>query len=231
MRTMTYTESRAKYAETLDKVVDDREEVIVTRASIREYLATQRVRYRLASRAGRRRLLDEVVAVTGYHRKAVIRCLRDTPRPRVSGAPVGRPRQYGPAVAVAAQVLWEAAGQIGAKRLQPFVPELLARLTACGELALSPATTALVQRVSPATLERLLTAARRDRPRRGLSTTQPGAWLKQQIPIRTFAEWDDANADFRRFRNELPTGTTIRAFAVAVEEVMNAYEGMEGQAV
>jgi hypothetical protein len=168
----------------------------VTRASIREYLATQRVRYRLASRAGRRRLLDEVVAVTGYHRKAVIRCLRDTPRPRVSGAPVGRPRQYGPAVAVAAQVLWEAAGQIGAKRLQPFVPELLARLTACGELALSPATTALVQRVSSATLERLLTAARRDRPRRGLSTTQPGAWLKQQIPIRTFAEWDDAQPGY-----------------------------------
>lgn len=168
----------------------------MTRASIREYLATQRVRYRLASRAGRRRLLDEVVAVTGYHRKAVIRCLRDTLRPRVSGAPVGRPRQYGPAVAVAAQVLWEAAGQIGAKRLQPFVPELLARLTACGELALSPATTALVQRVSPATLERLLTAARRDRPRRGLSTTQPGAWLKQQIPIRTFAEWDDAQPGY-----------------------------------
>jgi antitoxin YefM len=32
MRTMSYTESRAKYAETLNAVVDDREEVIVTRA-------------------------------------------------------------------------------------------------------------------------------------------------------------------------------------------------------
>jgi len=32
VRTMTYTESRARYAETLDAVVDDREEVIVTRA-------------------------------------------------------------------------------------------------------------------------------------------------------------------------------------------------------
>jgi hypothetical protein len=103
-------------------------------------------------------------------------------------------------VAVAAQVLWEAAGQIGAKRLPPFVPELLARLTACGELALSPATTALVQRVSPATLERWLTAARRDRPRRGLSTTQPGAWLKQQIPIRTFAEWGRRAARVSRGR-------------------------------
>jgi antitoxin YefM len=32
MRTVTYSESRAKYAETLNAVVDDREEVIITRA-------------------------------------------------------------------------------------------------------------------------------------------------------------------------------------------------------
>ena len=32
MKTMTYSESRAKYAETLNAVVDDREEVIITRA-------------------------------------------------------------------------------------------------------------------------------------------------------------------------------------------------------
>ena len=32
MRTMTYSESRANYAATLSAVVDDREEVIITRA-------------------------------------------------------------------------------------------------------------------------------------------------------------------------------------------------------
>jgi PHD/YefM family antitoxin component YafN of YafNO toxin-antitoxin module len=32
MRTVTYSESRAKYAETLNAVVDDREEVIIIRA-------------------------------------------------------------------------------------------------------------------------------------------------------------------------------------------------------
>ncbi len=46
-----------------------------------------------------------------------------------------------------------------------------------------------------------------------------------------FTEWDDANADYQRYRDALPEGTTIRAFAVAVEEVDNAYEGLEGQAV
>jgi hypothetical protein len=43
----------------------------------------QRVRYREAStRAAKGRLLDEVVAVTGLHRKAAIRLLRLAPRPR-----------------------------------------------------------------------------------------------------------------------------------------------------
>lgn len=32
MRTMTYSESRARYAEVLDAVVDDREEIVITRA-------------------------------------------------------------------------------------------------------------------------------------------------------------------------------------------------------
>jgi antitoxin YefM len=32
MKTMSYTESRAKYAEVLDAVVSDREEIVITRA-------------------------------------------------------------------------------------------------------------------------------------------------------------------------------------------------------
>jgi len=32
MRTLSYSESRANYAETLDRVVNDREEVIITRS-------------------------------------------------------------------------------------------------------------------------------------------------------------------------------------------------------
>ena len=170
--------------------------VTVTRRSIREYLAAQRERYQRASRDTRRQLLDEMGAVTGYHRKALIRHLRH-PRPRpLGGRPVGRPRQYGPAVAAAAQVLWEATGQIGAKRLQPFVPELLERLTAWGELRVAPPTATLLRQASISTLERLLAPARRTEPRRGPSLTRPGAWLKAQIPLRTFAEWDDATPGF-----------------------------------
>jgi hypothetical protein len=42
-----------------------------------------------------------------------------------------------------------------------------------------------------------------------------------------FTDWDDAHADFQRHRDVLPEGTSIRAFGVAVEEIINAYEGLE----
>src|SRR5262249_61187250 len=108
----------------------------------------------------------------------------------------GRPRQYGRAGGGAAPVLWGAPGQIGAKRLPPFVPELLERLTACGELRVAPPTATLLRHASISPLERLLAPARRTAPRRGPSLTRPGAWLKAQIPLRTFAEWDDATPGF-----------------------------------
>ena len=99
----------------------------MTRASLREYAAVQRERYLPAPRAEKHRLLNEVVAVTGLHRKAAIRLLRRRPGPG-DACPRGRPRVYGPAVAAAAQVLWQATGHIGPHRLHPFVPELLDRL-------------------------------------------------------------------------------------------------------
>ncbi|MDR3634754.1 MAG: hypothetical protein P4L84_13200 [Isosphaeraceae bacterium] len=42
-----------------------------------------------------------------------------------------------------------------------------------------------------------------------------------------FTDWDDANADYQEYREKLPHGTKIRAFAVAVDEVENVYDGME----
>ena len=42
----------------------------------------------------------------------------------------------------------------------------------------------------------LLRSERQRRTRHGLSTTKPGSLLKQAIPIRTFADWDDKRAGF-----------------------------------
>ena len=142
----------------------------MTRASLREYAAVQRARYQQASRADKHRLLDEVVAVTGMHRKAAIRLLRRVSRAVPAPPRSGRPRRYGAEVAAAAEVLWQASGRIGAHRLHPFVPELLDRLVRCGELAVTPAVDKLVRQASRPTLARLLEPARAQYPRRGAAT-------------------------------------------------------------
>jgi hypothetical protein len=169
--------------------------VAVTRESVGEYATRQRERYQQASRVEKGRLLDEVVAVTGFHRKAAIRLLSRRRR-RGAGQRRGRPRQYGSDVAEAARVVWEAAGYIGARRLQPFVNELLDRLKSCGEARLHPDTERLLRQASAATLQRLLAPYRSLAPPRGQTITTAGAWLKHQIPVRTFADWDDARPGF-----------------------------------
>ena len=53
----------------------------------REYLARMRDRYPMANRATRSQLVSEVVAMTGYHRKSVIRLLRRPERPATRRVP------------------------------------------------------------------------------------------------------------------------------------------------
>ncbi len=82
MRTMSYTESRARYAEVLDAVVDDREEVVITRSgrepavivSLEDYEALKETAYLLRSPANARRLLasiDELESDRGTERDLV----------------------------------------------------------------------------------------------------------------------------------------------------------------
>ena len=66
MKTMSYTESRARYAEVLDGVVNDREEVVITRAghdpvvmvSLEDYESLKETAYLMRSPVNARRLLD-----------------------------------------------------------------------------------------------------------------------------------------------------------------------------
>ncbi|MEO6700539.1 MAG: type II toxin-antitoxin system prevent-host-death family antitoxin [Jatrophihabitantaceae bacterium] len=68
MRTMTYSESRAKYAETLNAVTDDREEVVITRAghddvvivALDDYQSLKETAYLLKSPENARRLLASI---------------------------------------------------------------------------------------------------------------------------------------------------------------------------
>lgn len=68
MRTMSYSESRARYAEVLTSVAQDREEVVITRAghepvvmvSLEEYESLKESAYLLRSPENARRLLAAI---------------------------------------------------------------------------------------------------------------------------------------------------------------------------
>ena len=190
--------------------VTEDQEVTVNRESIREYVARQQERYHKATRAEKGRILEEVVAVTDYHRKSAIRLLSGRRRGR--GGQVGRPAEYGPRIAAAARVVHEAAGGIGAKRLQPFVGELAARLEEFGELKIAPETDALLRRASAATLERLLAADQVPLRRKSRSLTKPGTLLRNRIAVRTFRDWDDARPGFVEVDTVAHCGDTMQGF-------------------
>lgn len=68
MKTMTYSESRANYAAVLDSVLDDREEVVITRAgrdpvvmvALDDYESLKETAHLLRSPANARRLLGAI---------------------------------------------------------------------------------------------------------------------------------------------------------------------------
>ena len=82
------------------------------------------------------------------------------------------------------------------KRLAPMLAVLVPMLRRDGELDLTDAEAALLVRMSAATIDRRLGPERFMMMSRGRSHTKPGTLLKSQIPIRTWAEWDDAVPGF-----------------------------------
>jgi hypothetical protein len=86
-------------------------------------------------------------------------------------------------------VLWEAADRIGGQRLKAILPRLLQALEEHGQLARAAAVRERLRAASPATSDRLLASGR------GTASTRPkrrhATKPSQQVPIRTFADWND----------------------------------------
>ena len=161
--------------------------------SKRELLAAVAPRYRTARGTDKQRILDEFVASTGYHRKYAIQLLNHPLKAR-QRQKRRRNRRYGPDVQYALIKIWRVANCICAKRLVPALGEFIEALERHGELQLDPQVKSLLLSMSVATAHRLLRAERHQQ--RGLTTTKPGTLLKRSIPVRTFADWDDARPGF-----------------------------------
>ena len=185
----------------------------VRQQSKQELAAALQGRYLKAGKREKGEVLDEFVAVTGYHRRHAVRLLRHGrfPDPRlaglrgtVAGAVAarrrgGRPRAYSAVVVGVLRVVAEASDWLCGKRLAPFLPVLVPRLEAEGALDLSRLTReerVLLVSMSPATIDRRLAPFKLQRGGRGWGTTKPGSLLKGQVPIQTYTPWEDQRPGF-----------------------------------
>lgn len=167
----------------------------MTRNSIREYIEAIRWRYLRATKKQKGKILEEVIQVTGYHRKSAIRLLRHKSQV-LPGKRRGRPKRYGAPVVQALKILWEATDRLCSRRLHPFLPEIIRVLRKHGEKTLTAEIEFQLCRMSPSTIDRLLKPYRRLGGRRPFTTTKPGSLLKNSIPIRTFADWEENRPGF-----------------------------------
>ena len=144
-------------------------------------------RYRGASVSERTKILDEFVAITGYHRKHAIRVLGAGAFPDRS--PRSRDRLYDEAVRQALIVLWEAADRVCGKRLKALIPALIGAMERHGHLDLDAVVKAKLLQVSAATIDRALGEARSRVDGKRKRRTGVGAAIRRSIPVRTFSDW------------------------------------------
>ena len=109
-----------------------------------------------------------------------------------------RPRvpYYGSKEQEVIKLAWTAANNIASKRLAPFLKDLIPALERHGHISINAETRDKITSISAATIDRILEPHRKQFNGRGISTTKPGALLKKQIPIRTFADWNITKPGF-----------------------------------
>lgn len=155
----------------------------------RKYIHKMWGRYRELGKGEKGRLLDEIEAVTGMHRKAIIRLLNGRlsrkKRTRERG------REYGVEVGNAVQVIARSLDYPCAERLQPILVWMAKHLCVHQELVVGQETLEKLERISVSTLKRMLKPSEYQKAR--LTVQQPRRpptnHLRKQFPMHKIA-WD-----------------------------------------
>lgn len=152
--------------------------------------------YRRGDRARKGQILDQVCELNGWHRSHARKALTQALVLKVVRPRPPRPPLYGEAVIKALRFLWAVQGTPCGRLLAAALPDLVPRLRRLGELNVDDETATLLLQIAPATIDRRLSADWAKLTLRGRSHTKPGTLLKDSIPMRTWAEWDDAVPGF-----------------------------------
>jgi len=172
--------------------------------------------YKRARKKEKGKILDTVIELAGYNRSYAARVLRERATPKVIGKvrkgkrtitlvedertkrkkKRRRARKYHKEVVVALRKVWVICDCICGKRLGPYLSEIIPVLERCGELLLNEEVREKLLEISPATIDRLLAPVKKQYLLQARSNTKPGTLLKNQIPIRTFSDWNEKRPRF-----------------------------------
>jgi len=161
--------------------------------SRQEIISAAQRRYRNATWSEKGEIIDELIVVCSLDRKHIIKRLNQSHK--TTKLEHRSKHKYDDRVVQALIRIWYAANQICSKRLVPFLEELVRNMEQHGHLDLEPDVRQKLIGISHATVDRLLKHERR-RVGKSHSTTKAGNLLKHQIPVRTFADWDDVVPGF-----------------------------------
>ena len=165
-------------------------------------------RYQRARKKEKGLMLDEFTELTGYGRRYashVLMChgrrvrinettvIQGDIRKRISRK---KPSVYDNDVLEALKKVWDVMDYICGKRLGPVLKEIVMRLERCGEISVSDTVREKLFTISPSTIDRLLAKERKKQQIKGRSNTKPGTLLRNQIPIRTFSDWNENKPGF-----------------------------------
>src|SRR3954467_5180719 len=142
----------------------------VSMATRDELVAAVIERYSKGRRAEKGRILEEFVAVTGFHRKHALRVLPAGSSERRTRSRPER-RVYDKAVREALIVLWEASDRVCGKRLKALAPLLVEAMERHGHLHLAPEVRASLLAMSAATIH-----VRREAPRSSWLACSCAGW-------------------------------------------------------
>lgn len=165
-------------------------------------------RYQRSTKKEKGKILDEFVESTGYRRcYASFLLSRHGRRVRVDrrttlvgdiSKRVRKKREpvYGSDVLDAVRKIWANLDFLCGKRLKAVLTEALTKMEKWGEIEVTTSTKQKLQRISSATIDRMLAPERRRLELKSRSGTKPGTLLRSQIQIRTSSDWDDLRPGF-----------------------------------
>ncbi len=200
--------------------------------SKREYVEAIFVRYRNASRKLKASILNEFCATLNFHRKHAIRLLRKFKRFRKTKTkrPGRTPFYSQPSILKPLKKIWLTANLPCSKRLKAILPLWIPGYTqSIGPLP--PEVVQALSRISPATIDRILSPTRIHYKKRGRSTTKPGTLLRNQIPIKT-NQWNESLPGFLEADTVAHCGDSLTGmFAYTIDAVDIATGWTEQRAV